>query len=85
MNQIRRSPLPALSGKVPFSPLLAVFLLAATSVQNATEAAQPRRIALLESHKAVKLLIHLEKPDYPPIAKVNYIQGAVNLEIKVNS
>lgn len=42
-------------------------------------------IDALGSAVAAKLLIHVEKPHYPAIAKVNFIQGDVRLGIKVSS
>lgn len=66
-------------------PLLPALLLAAANAQGTTENPASRRITALNNQQAVKLLIHIEKPDYPPIAKVNFIQGSVKLEIRVNA
>lgn len=38
----------------------------------------------MDSKTASKLVRHLVKPQYPPIARVNYIQGRVTLEVLVN-
>ncbi len=34
--------------------------------------------------QATKLLITQKAPEYPPVAKVNYVQGSVQLELTVN-
>ncbi len=34
--------------------------------------------------QATKLLMTQQPPDYPPVAKVNYVQGVVQLELTVN-
>lgn len=39
---------------------------------------------LIDSRQATKLLLTQEPPDYPPVAKVNYIQGHVLVEITVD-
>ena len=52
-------------------------LMATPPAQNGIEA--------VDSEAAAQLLIHVAKPHYPAIAKINFIQGNVRLEIKVNS
>lgn len=52
---------------------------------SAAKTAPPQRIKELSSKAAARLLIHVEKPDYPSIAKVNFIRGTVRLKIKVTS
>lgn len=84
MNRIHRSPLPAFPGKLLLSLLTAFSLLAGTSARSATEAAPTQQTVPIDSHQAAKLLIHIVKPDYPAVAKVNFIEGAVKLEIRVN-
>lgn len=64
---------------------LPAFLLAAPNALPAAKAQAPPQIQELDSKTAAKLLIHVERPDYPPIAKVNYIRGSVKLEVKVTS
>jgi len=61
---------------------LPAFLLAAPNVLTAARAPSPQ-IQQLDTQKAAKLLIHVEKPDYPPIARVNFIRGNVRLKVKV--
>lgn len=65
-----------------YSFLLAV-LLASAGLQGAEKAPQSHPPSLSD-HTAAKLLIHIAKPVYPAIAKVNLIQGTVKLRIVVN-
>jgi TonB family protein len=37
----------------------------------------------LETRRAVKFVLKSEKPEYPPLAKVNYIQGKVRVQVVV--
>jgi len=39
--------------------------------------------AFLEAKKAVKFVLRSETPEYPPLAKVNYIQGQVRVQVVV--
>lgn len=67
-----------------FSFLLAIFLVG--SVLQATGTALGTdHVVMLDNHTAVKLLVHAVKPAYPPIAKLNYIQGAVKVRLTVSS
>jgi TonB family protein len=61
------------------------FVLAGANAPPAARAASPESIAELSDEAAAKLLIHVVKPDYPSIAKVNFIRGNVMLKIKVTS
>jgi len=38
----------------------------------------------LNGKSASRLIVHFVKPEYPPVAKVNYIQGRVKIEVEVN-
>jgi TonB family protein len=58
-----------------------IFLLACPRAQ--AQATSSQRIQRLDSEVAAKLLIHVTRPAYPAVAKVNFIQGAVQLEITV--
>jgi len=40
---------------------------------------------LLDGKAASRLLIHIVKPKYPPVAKINYIQGHVKIDVAVNA
>jgi TonB family protein len=62
-------------------PLVLIFLLACPRAQAQVTSSQ--RIERLDSGAAAKLLIHVTRPAYPAVAKVNFIQGAVQLEITV--
>jgi TonB family protein len=64
-------------------PFLLAFLLAGPHLQTAAKAMSPENIAGLDSEAAARLLIHVTKPSYPAIAKVNFVQGIVKLEIRV--
>jgi TonB family protein len=59
------------------------FLLAFLQLQTVTKATPPKHIAGLDTGEAAKLLIHVAKPSYPAIAKVNFVQGTIKLEIRV--
>jgi TonB family protein len=48
------------------------------------EAALSPEVVRLNGKSASKLIVHFVKPEYPPVAKVNYIQGRVKIEIEVN-
>ena len=64
---------------------LLVFLLAGAHAQRAAQAPCSPQVQALDNARAAKLLIHLEKPHYPSIAKVNFIRGTVKLEIRVTT
>lgn len=61
---------------------LLVVLLAGGSADSAQ--AQAKHLAKLKAKEASKLLIHVSKPEYPVIARVNYVRGPVKLRIRVN-
>ena len=63
--------------------ILAGFLLAAANIRASTKAAPRSQLEELDSKTAARLVIHVEKPEYPALAKVNLIQGNVRLEVKV--
>lgn len=42
-----------------------------------------RDIVILDSRVAARLLVDETKPEYPALAKVNYIQGAVRMQLRV--
>lgn len=51
-----------------------------------TAAAQARartETEVLSAHEATELLVSQVKPDYPPIAHANYIQGQVQMEVMI--
>jgi TonB family protein len=62
-------------------PLVLIFLLACPPAQ--AQAASSHGIERLDSEAAAKLLIHVTRPAYPAVAKVNFVHGAVKLQITV--
>ena len=44
---------------------------------------QPQRI--VNSHQLASLMLSEQAPEYPPIAKVNYLEGVVQIEITVDN
>src|SRR5690242_9542074 len=38
---------------------------------------------VLSAHEATRLLLSQAKPDYPPIAHANYIEGQVQMEVMI--
>jgi TonB family protein len=79
------SPIPAFWRIASGGFLLLAFLPAAPNALTAAKAPPPPQTQELENATAARLLIHVEKPDYPSIAKVNFIRGTVELKIKVTS
>lgn len=79
------SPIPALWGIASDALFLPTFLLVGATVLSTSIIASSQQMEELDSTVAAKLLIHVEKPNYPPIAKVNFIRGVVSLKIKVTS
>jgi len=79
------SPLPVSRWEAFLCLFPLAFLLADPAAHSAMPAPPSQQVAALGSNQAAKLLIHIEKPDYPPIAKVNFIQGPVRLEIRVSA
>ncbi|HEX5412491.1 MAG TPA: TonB family protein [Terriglobia bacterium] len=76
------SPPPRLWQRASCRPFLLLFLLLCPAAQ--TEAnSQSRQVERLDSEAAAKLLIHVRRPTYPAIAKVNFVQGDVKLQITV--
>jgi TonB family protein len=64
---------------------LGVFFCAAGAVSSADGAPDAAPGAtVIPARKAHKLLIHNVAPDYPPIAKMNYIQGRVSVQALVD-
>lgn len=79
------SSIPAFRRKAPALPFLLTFVLASANVSPAAKSAPPRRIKELDTETAAKLLIHVAKPSYPAIAKVNFVRGVVKLQITVTT
>lgn len=79
------SPSPAFWRIASGGIFLLAFLPMASHAQLAAKAPTPPQIKKLDNATAARLLIHVEKPDYPSIAKVNFVQGDVKLKIKVSS
>ncbi len=63
---------------------LVVLLLAGASSANAQGDLTAPATVVLKSKTATKLLVDQEKPEYPTLAKVNYIQGSVRLQVMVD-
>ena len=66
-------------------PFLLAVLLAGPRLQGAETHPAPQLVEALNNETAAKLLIHVAKPEYPAIAKVNFIRGSVKLEITVDT
>jgi len=79
-----RSLIPASWQSVSGCPFLLAVLLAGPRLQRTETLPSSPQVTALGSRAAARLLIHVAKPDYPAIAKVNFIQGRVKLEITVN-
>jgi TonB family protein len=77
------SAIPAFRRKASACPFLLAFALAGSNVRLAAKSVSSPQIAELNNEAAAKLLIHVAKPAYPAIAKVNFVQGDVILRIKV--
>jgi TonB family protein len=69
----------------PAGFLLPAFLLSVPNVLAAAKAAPRPQLQELDTKTAARLVIHIDRPEYPPVAKVNLIQGNVRLEVKVTS
>ena len=63
-------------------PLLAACLLL-TSPAVAQEGKNSGELVSLSAKEAVRLIMRQENPDYPPLARLNYIQGHVRVEVTV--
>ena len=56
-----------------------------TASSSLARAASPEGAPVtLDGHSASRLIIHTVKPEYPPVAKFNYIQGRVRLGVLVD-
>jgi len=68
--------------------LFALATLCAAGASRAQEenvATAEALLAVMDRKQAAERLLEQIRPEYPPIAKVNYIQGQVNLELTVDS
>lgn len=84
MNRIHRLIPRSLGHVFSFSLLLAVFLTG--SILPAAEPTPAGQCTeMLDNHAATKLLTRVVRPVYPPVAKLNYIQGTVKVGVKVNA
>jgi TonB family protein len=64
---------------------LALAIVCAPGLAGAQEdVPQTDSLPIVSSKQARSLILVQSMPDYPPLAKVNYIQGHVSLEIRVN-
>lgn len=79
------SSLPVSWRKAPGFLFLLAFMPAVPNLKSQPVPLPQGRVEALDNKLATKLLIHVEKPKYPAIAKVNFIQGNVRLEITVNT
>lgn len=77
------SSIPAFRRKASACSFLLAFVLAGSNVRLAAKSASHPQITELDTKAAAKLLIHVAKPAYPAVAKVNFVQGNVMLRIKV--
>jgi TonB family protein len=83
LSLIRSLNRPSRGGLAIFFCFLALLLGAASTVPGAN-GALGQKVVRLGSKAASKLIVYSEKPPYPPIAKLNYIQGRVKLDILVS-
>lgn len=60
-------------------------MLAVSGTAGAAVPPESNPVRALDNHTAARLLIHVAKPHYPAVAKVNFIQGTVKLHITVNT
>lgn len=77
------SSVPAFRCRMSGRSFLLAFLLACPQLQTAAKAMPAKHIEGLDTEEAARLLIHVAKPSYPAIAKVNFVRGTVKLEIRV--
>ena len=63
---------------------LALECLALACAAAAQTNSSPAQIITLSKKTAASLILHQPKPEYPPLAKVNYIQGKVRLQVLVS-
>jgi TonB family protein len=77
------SPIPAFWRITSVGSLLLALQLAAPIALVAAKAPSIQQTEELDGAAAAKLLIHVAKPAYPAVAKVNFVQGVVKLEVKV--
>ena len=61
--------------------LLACLLLATPAISQ--ETVDPNSTVKLGAKEAVRLIMKQVSPDYPPLARLNYIQGHVRVEVTV--
>lgn len=61
-----------------------VLLMGEASASLARAASPEGAPVTLDGHAASRLIIHTVKPEYPPVAKFNYIQGRVRLGVLVD-
>ena len=59
---------------------LGVLILPGSASSQAGGRLQPQ---VLSAHEATRLLVNQIKPDYPPVAHANYIEGQVQMELTV--
>jgi TonB family protein len=64
--------------------VLTVLWLAGAPVLRAQVDLTTPGTVVLQSKTATKLLVDQERPEYPTLAKVNYIQGSVRLQVLVD-
>ncbi len=64
---------------------LLCLILATQNLQLRGTPPAQKKIEALAGEAAAEHLIHVVKPQYPAIAKINFIQGTVRLEINVNT
>jgi TonB family protein len=70
--------------RVVFAVSGILFLCAAAALAVVQEVLSPPAPPVLDRKSATGLIVSQIKPDYPPIAKINFIQGLVRLQIRVS-
>lgn len=56
----------------------------ASSASAAGDPGDGKEPVLIDSRKAAKLVVRPVTPDYPPVARMNYIQGPVRMQVTVS-
>src|SRR5216117_704851 len=72
-----------LASAQPASSLAWVVVCLIASMMAAQTGSPAPDAVLLDSKSASRMLVNEVKPEYPALAKVNYIQGAVRMQLRV--
>jgi TonB family protein len=64
---------------------LAALCLSGSSTAEAQVSDSSKSPVVIDHKRAAEMIVDQVKPEYPPLAKLNYIQGPVRVELKVSS